>query len=49
MGSEFVTPDKSEELSLKVSIQEMGSEFLTPDKSEELPFLVPIQKWVQNF
>ena len=49
MGSEFLTPGNSEELSLIVSIQKMGSEFLTPDKSEELSFLVPIQKWVQNF
>ena len=49
MGSEFLTPGNSEELSLIGSIQKMGSEFLTPDKSEELSFLVPIQKWVQNF
>ena len=49
MGSEFLTPDNSEELSLIVSIQKMGYEFLTPDKSGELSILVPIQKWVQIF
>ena len=41
MGSEFLTPDNSEELSFIVPIQKMGSEFLTPDNSEELSFIGP--------
>ena len=49
MGSEFLTPDNSEELSFIVPIQKMGSEFLTPDNSEELSIVMPIQEWVQNF
>ena len=49
MGSEFLTPDNSEELSFIVPIQKMGSEFLTRDKSEELSFIVPIQKMGSEF
>ena len=49
MGSEFLTPDNSEELSFIVPIQKMGSEFLTPDNSEDLSIVMPLQEWVQNF
>ena len=40
MGSEFLTPGNSEELSLIVSIQKMGSEFLTPDILWRLSIIV---------
>ena len=43
MGSDFLTPDNSEEVSFIVPLQKMGAEFLTPDNSEEISFKVTIQ------